>query len=203
MYREAQQQADTHVQLNVALTEAMSQLQETLRTRDDFLAAASHDLKNPLTSIKGTAQLLQRRVDRTDEVDPEWIALDLLAQAEHGADSALAVISPDVLTLDMVVEAIGRLGRDRPSVADAVVAVIEVPDVAESVALADAIAPEHLELVGEGAEDSVERVTRAGCVFIGGREIRKRLVVGRAGIGTRHEVEEVALILRVVPMLAA
>src|SRR2546423_1574588 len=117
-----------------------------------------------IDSLAGPSELV---VVATDEVDPDWIALDLLAQAEHGADSALAVISPDGLTLDMVVEAIGRLGRDRPSVADAVVAVIEVPDVAESVALADAIAPEHLELVGEGAEDSVERVTRAGCVFIG------------------------------------
>ena len=50
---------------------------------------------------------------------------------------------------------------------DQTVAVIQVKDGAAGVALADAIAPEHLELMGDDAEDMVERVTRAGCVFLG------------------------------------
>jgi signal transduction histidine kinase len=40
-----------------------------LRTRDEFLAAASHDLKNPLASIKATAQLMRRRLDREAALD--------------------------------------------------------------------------------------------------------------------------------------
>jgi histidinol dehydrogenase len=117
-----------------------------------------------IDSLAGPSELV---VVATDEVDPQWIALDLLAQAEHGPDSALAVISPDGLTLDMVVEAVQRLAADRPSVTDALLAVVEVRDGAAGVALADAIAPEHLQLVGDDAEDLVERVTRAGCVFLG------------------------------------
>jgi len=117
-----------------------------------------------IDSIAGPSELV---VVATDDSDPQLIAFDLLAQSEHGPDSALAVISNDALLLDMVVEAVGRLGAARPSVTDATLAVIEVADGAAAVALADAIAPEHLQLIGDDAEDLVERVTRAGCVFIG------------------------------------
>jgi histidinol dehydrogenase len=117
-----------------------------------------------IDSIAGPSELV---VVATDDADPQLIAFDLLAQAEHGPDSAVAVIAPDSLLLDMVEEAVGRLAADRPSVTDAVLALIKVADAEAGVALADAIAPEHVELVGDEAEDLVEGVTRAGCVFIG------------------------------------
>jgi histidinol dehydrogenase len=117
-----------------------------------------------IDSVAGPSELV---VVATDDADPQLIALDLLAQAEHGPDSAVAVISNEALMLDMVVEAVGRLAADRPSVTDAVLAVIETGDAVAGVKLADAIAPEHLELIGDEAEDEVELVTRAGCVFIG------------------------------------
>jgi histidinol dehydrogenase len=117
-----------------------------------------------IDSLAGPSELV---VVATDDADPQLIALDLLAQAEHGADSAVAVISNSGLLLDMVVEAVNRLGAERPSVQDALLAVIEAPDALTAVKLADAIAPEHLELIGDEAEDEVELITRAGCVFIG------------------------------------
>jgi histidinol dehydrogenase len=117
-----------------------------------------------IDSIAGPSELV---VVASDEADPQLIALDLLAQGEHGPDSAVAVISDDPLLLDMVVEAVNRLAAERPSVTNALLAVIDVPDALVGVKLADAIAPEHLELIGDQAEDEVELVTRAGCVFIG------------------------------------
>jgi histidinol dehydrogenase len=117
-----------------------------------------------IDSIAGPSELV---VVATDEVDPQLIALDLLAQAEHGSDSAVAVVSPDALLLDMVVEAVGRLSAERPSVTDAMLAAVQVGDAAAAVGLANALAPEHLQLVGDEAEDLVERVTQAGCVFVG------------------------------------
>jgi histidinol dehydrogenase len=117
-----------------------------------------------IDSIAGPSELV---VVASDDADPQLIALDLLAQAEHGPDSAVAVISNQPLMLDMVVEAVNRLGADRPSVTDALLAVIQTRDAIAAVKLADAIAPEHLQLIGDEAEDEVELVTRAGCVFLG------------------------------------
>jgi PAS domain S-box-containing protein len=77
LFRDAQQQAATHVELNAALRTAMAQLKQELQTRDDFLAAAAHDLKNPLASIKGAAQLLQLRRARPDGLDEHQLGAGL------------------------------------------------------------------------------------------------------------------------------
>lgn len=117
-----------------------------------------------IDSIAGPSELV---VVASDDADPRLIALDLLAQAEHGPDSAVAIISADAPLIEMVVSVIQKLAGERPSVTDALLAVCQVPDTATGVALADAIAPEHLELIGDEAEDLAERVERAGAVFIG------------------------------------
>jgi PAS domain S-box-containing protein len=73
LYREAQDQAAVQVRLNGALREAEAQLRDALQTRDEFLAAASHDLKNPIAAIKATTQLLQRRLARAGQLAPEQL----------------------------------------------------------------------------------------------------------------------------------
>ena len=80
LFHEAQEQAEHQAVLNAALREsvqerdqAVSDLQRALQTRDEFLASASHDLKNPLASIKASVQLLQRRLDRPEGADPNRI----------------------------------------------------------------------------------------------------------------------------------
>ena len=99
--------------------------------------------------------------------DPELIALDLMAQAEHGADSPLWCLSPDSGLLAAVGSAVERLAPERPSVHDAELQLIETDDVRVALRLAEEIAPEHLELTGEEAEGLAEGVRRAGCVFVG------------------------------------
>jgi histidinol dehydrogenase len=99
--------------------------------------------------------------------DAETIALDLLAQAEHGDDGLLALVSPDPALLWAVGRAAQRMARERPSVQDPPLALVEVRDVASGVLLADSIAPEHLELVGPQAEELAGTVRSAGCLFVG------------------------------------
>ncbi|HEX5414733.1 MAG TPA: ATP-binding protein [Chloroflexota bacterium] len=76
--------------------------QEALRARDQFLSFASHDLKNPLTAIKGTTQLLQRRASRLDNGNAERFA-DGLANIDAAATRMTAMISEllDVARLQM------------------------------------------------------------------------------------------------------
>ena len=117
-----------------------------------------------IDGIAGPSELV---VVATPGADPELVALDLLAQAEHGEDSPLWLISPDAGLLDAVLAAIERLWPERPSARDAELEVIAVGDAARALELAEEIAPEHLELVGEEAEALAGRVRRAGCLFVG------------------------------------
>jgi histidinol dehydrogenase len=117
--------------------------------------------------IDGLAGPSELVVIAADGADAELIALDLLAQAEHGPDSPLWLLSPDTGLVDAVLAAVERLAPERPSVADAELQAPPVSSLPEALRLAEQIAPEHLELVGAEAETLADRVTRAGCVFVG------------------------------------
>ncbi len=94
--------------------------------------------------------------------DPQLLALDLLAQAEHGPGTLVGLVSTSAELLD----AVEPLLAEAPETG-AVAALIEVDDHETALTLAQAFAPEHLELVGAGAEALAPRATRAGCVFVG------------------------------------
>jgi histidinol dehydrogenase len=117
-----------------------------------------------IDGIAGPSELV---VVASAGADPELIALDLMAQAEHGEDSPVFCISPDSSLLDEVAEALGRLWPKRPSVANAEAQLLDAANAAVALAKAEEIAPEHLELVGEEAEALADRVRNAGCLFVG------------------------------------
>ena len=99
-------------------------------------------------------------------IEPEAVGLDLLAQAEHGADSPLWLFAPHDEVREAIVAAVERLAPGRPSVADARLEVCAAGG-DEALWMAEGLAPEHLELVGDEAEKLAPRVRRAGCVFVG------------------------------------
>ena len=117
-----------------------------------------------IDGINGPSELV---VVATEGADPELLALDLMAQAEHGPDSLVAAISPDGELLRGIREAVERLTPERATVTEAPLALVEAASAAEAVALADAIAPEHVELAGAEAEALADRVRAAGCVYVG------------------------------------
>ncbi|HEX6204509.1 MAG TPA: histidinol dehydrogenase [Solirubrobacterales bacterium] len=101
------------------------------------------------------------------DTDPEWAALDLCAQAEHGAESPLAVVAVEEQVLERIAAATESAAAGRPSVNDAALALVQVPDLSDAIDLANAFAPEHLELLEEDAALQAEAVRTAGCVFVG------------------------------------
>ena len=117
-----------------------------------------------IDGIAGPSELV---VVSDGDADAEPLALDLLAQAEHGPDSLVVAISQDADLLELIGVAVQRLVGDRPSVKDAPLALVRTETVEDALALADAIAPEHLQLVGPLAEALADRVRAAGCVFVG------------------------------------
>ena len=96
----------------------------------------------------------------SEGADAKLIALDLLAQAEHGAGTLVAAVSPGTALLDAV-------EAELPDESDAAMVLVQAESVRAALAFSEALAPEHLQLVGRAAEELAPRVTSAGCVFVG------------------------------------
>jgi histidinol dehydrogenase len=104
---------------------------------------------------------------------PAWVAADLVAQAEHGPGSVIAVVSWDRHTLERVqheieksLPALSRQGFIKEVLAERAYAVL-TRDREQAVAFANAFAPEHLAVVTEEAADFSSEVTTAGAIFLG------------------------------------
>ena len=113
--------------------------------------------------IDGIAGPSELAVVASSGADPELIALDLMAQAEHGADSPVWCFSPDSSLLDAVAAAV----EGGSTAMDAEAQLVETHDLASALAFVEQIAPEHVQLMGDEAEALAERVRNAGCLFIG------------------------------------
>ena len=107
------------------------------------------------------------------DADPEWIAIDLLSQAEHDA-AAQAILITDAPRLGEAVAAAvdARLATlPRKGIAGASWrdngAVITVRDLSEAAVLADRIAPEHLQIITEDPDGLAGEIRNAGAVFLG------------------------------------
>jgi histidinol dehydrogenase len=94
--------------------------------------------------------------------DPVAIALDLLAQAEHGSDSVAALASDDAGFIDAVIAVLAA--EVAPIGA---VTLVECQDIDVAVALAEEFAPEHLEICVRDGHQLADRIRQAGAVFVG------------------------------------
>jgi histidinol dehydrogenase len=105
--------------------------------------------------------------------DPEWIAADLLSQAEHDPTSQSILFTDDTAFAGKVAEAVDRqiaqLATAETARAswDTNGAIILVETLADAIPLCDRLAPEHLELACDDAEGLFDMVHHAGSVFIG------------------------------------
>jgi histidinol dehydrogenase len=89
----------------------------------------------------------------------DWAALDLRAQAEHGADSPLVAAAVEEAWLDELEGTVGETA--------CAFALVAVPDLADAIGLANSLAPEHLQLMSADARALAPHVRTAGCVFLG------------------------------------
>jgi histidinol dehydrogenase len=117
-----------------------------------------------IDSLAGPSELM---LVAGHDTDPEWAALDLCAQAEHGPESPLVAVAVEERVLEAIVEATEAAAASRPSVAEAPLALVRVADAEAAIELANAYAPEHLELLETDAALLADRASTAGCVFVG------------------------------------
>jgi histidinol dehydrogenase len=117
--------------------------------------------------IDGVAGPTELAIVADAAAQPQLLALDLCAQAEHGEDSSLLLISNDSVLLDGISDQVAALAAKRETVAQATLALVQAPGLQLALELSDAYAPEHLQLAFEGADEIVARARLAGCVFVG------------------------------------
>jgi histidinol dehydrogenase len=137
-----------------------------------YVAAAKRIVfgKVGIDMIAGPSEVL---VIADKDGNPDWIAADLLAQAEHDASAQAILLTDDAKLADATELAIeGQLKKlAREKVAGAswrdFGAIILLRKLDEAPALVDAIAPEHLEIVAADAEQLAGRIRNAGAIFIG------------------------------------
>jgi len=104
---------------------------------------------------------------------PEWVALDLFAQAEHDPVARALLVTPDPVFADQVEVAVKQLlpGLQRKEIVTASLrdygAIVTVNDLPAAMALVNQVAPEHLELLVENPEQWLPEIRHAGAIFLG------------------------------------
>ncbi|GAA6208713.1 histidinol dehydrogenase [Cognatishimia sp. WU-CL00825] len=137
-----------------------------------FVAAAKRRVfgKVGIDMIAGPSEIL---VIADKDNNPDWIALDLLSQAEHDESAQSILITDDAQfgqevanAVEKRLETLERRAIAGPSWRD-FGAIITVPNLDAAVELSNRIAPEHLELCVADAESLSEKTIHAGAIFIG------------------------------------
>jgi histidinol dehydrogenase len=137
-----------------------------------WVAAAKREVFGQvgIDSIAGPSEIL---VIADNQNDPEWIAADLLSQAEHDESSQSILITDDAAFADKVAAAAERqiAVLPRKAIAEkswgAYGGIIVVEKLADAAALSDRFAPEHLEIATAEPEALLKLVRHAGAIFLG------------------------------------
>ncbi|TDL77728.1 histidinol dehydrogenase [Palleronia sediminis] len=153
-------------------TETIAPVDKITGPGNAYVAAAKRRVfgRVGIDMIAGPSEIL---VIADADNDPDWIALDLLSQAEHDESAQSILITTDAGFGDAVARAVearlqtlerreiaGRAWRDHG-------AIVTVRDLGEAAALADRIAPEHLELCVADPDALAANIRNAGAIFLG------------------------------------
>ena len=153
-----------------------------------YVAAAKRQVYGTvgIDMIAGPSEVL---IVADRENNPDWIAIDLLAQAEHDTSAQSILITDDAAFADRVVEAVEAqlttLSREKIARESwkEFGAIILVENLEDAVPLCNRLAAEHLEIATENPDEMAEKITNAGAIFLGRYTPE---VIGDYVAGTNH-----------------
>jgi histidinol dehydrogenase len=153
-------------------TESVPAVDKIVGPGNAYVAAAKRHVfgKVGIDMIAGPSEIL---VICDGATDPDWIAMDLFSQAEHDQLAQAILLTPDAAFIERVQESIARLLPTMPR--RAIIekslagrgALILTRDLEDACAVANRIAPEHLEISTAEPQRWAERVRHAGAIFLG------------------------------------
>jgi len=153
-------------------TETIAPVAKIVGPGNAYVAAAKRQVFGVvgIDSIAGPSEVL---IIADADNDPEWIAADLLAQAEHDTAAQSILMTDSVAFADAVEAAVARQIEDLPRAEIAAAswrdfgATIILSSLEQAPDLADRIAAEHLEIATADSEALAEQITNAGAIFLG------------------------------------
>ena len=153
-------------------TQTIPQVDKIVGPGNAYVAAAKRRVFGVvgIDMVAGPSEIL---VICDGKTDPDWVAMDLFSQAEHDQMAQAILLCPDAEFIEKVAVSIERQLKDMPraSVINASLdgrgALIETRDLEEACAIANRIAPEHLELSVEEPRRWAEKIRHAGAIFLG------------------------------------
>lgn len=153
-------------------TESVPKVDKIVGPGNIYVATAKREVYGQvgIDMIAGPSEIL---IICDGKTDPEWITMDLFSQAEHDELAQSILVCPDAAYLDAVTDCIqlrlGEMERQdilRVSLRDRGL-LVKVADLDEAMAVANVIAPEHLELSVEEPERWLDKLRHVGAIFMG------------------------------------
>ncbi|MCA1833147.1 MAG: histidinol dehydrogenase [Actinomycetota bacterium] len=169
-------------------TETISRVDKIVGPGSIWVTLAKHEVSMDV-GVDGFAGPTEIVIVADDGADPRFVAADLVAQAEHDPLALCVLVTSsqsliDAVQKEIVREAAGALRRDTVDRAlSGQGYALLADDLDHALAIADAFAPEHLELVIDDPEAALARVRNAGAVFCGGLS---PVALGDYVAGTNH-----------------
>jgi histidinol dehydrogenase len=153
-------------------TATIAQVDKIVGPGNAYVAAAKRRVFGVvgIDMVAGPSEVL---VIADGSANPDWVAMDLFAQAEHDEAAQALLLSPDADLLDRVAASMAKLLPTMPRAKIIAAslrqrgALIRVRDLAEACSLANGIAPEHLELAVASPDDLLPQIRNAGAIFVG------------------------------------
>ena len=153
-------------------TESVPKVYKIFGPGNQYVMAAKQQVSLHDVAIDMPAGPSEVCVIADDTANAEFVAADLLSQAEHGIDSQVFLITTSNKLIDEVQKEVSRQLEQLPrkEIAQQALAnsvIVLVSDIQEAIALSKTYAPEHLVIQTEAYEQVAERVVNAGSVFLG------------------------------------
>ena len=153
-------------------TETIAPVMKIMGPGNAYVAAAKRQVFGTvgIDMIAGPSEVL---IIADHTADPEWVAADLLAQAEHDTAAQSILMTDDAALADAVTREVEAQLQTLPREAIARAswqdfgAIIRVRSLDDAVPLADRLAPEHLEIIATDAERISDAIRNAGAIFLG------------------------------------
>lgn len=170
-------------------TETVAAVEKIVGPGNRFVTAAKAEVRGDadIDFLAGPSELV---VVADATADPEFVAADMLAQAEHDPDAAVVCVTDDKELATKITEAIDaqasareREQTIREALSGGASGVFLARSISEAVLFAEAYAPEHLSIQADNAEGLLDRIPSAGSVFLGPHT---PVAAGDYATGTNH-----------------